>query len=406
MADQKKKVKIFYCYDPKDSLFLNTLEIWLGPLERSEQIETWGAHNMIGGTDRDSEIDRRLSEADIVLLLVSPDFNASEECDAQQKRAIELLKIKATFYVIPIILRHSQGIPDAFKNFQSLPKNERPIKDWADKDEAFREVYNGIKEVVEQMLDQPRQASDVSDGFIFIGHYPTGGYQWDNDLRPAPGLVEQQDILDAPWLVSRPIGILEIHQRYSLFEKRDALYEFAHLGSDKETILQFANKHGYLKQPVPLVYPEKVGQPDSFVWQGESFQTWMGGIEEMKFFLTLWEMIKGRQIEELKKYIIWRLETQTVHFIAEHRGRKGGSLLASKDVSPQLLYQWGWGEVLRPALYYLRKEITERTKGHLNLTLFPSPDNGTLISMVPDCLFNALYTLLSLEMRDHPVEPG
>jgi hypothetical protein len=192
-----------------------------------------------------------------------------------QQQAIELHEAKKTYSVIPIILRPVDWKQDPISKLKSLPQNERPVSKWKNKDEALLDVVLGIKEVVVTLLSEPQKQSGTREGVMFTGHYPANGYRWDNDLRPAPGLVKQESMPDAPWLVSQAIGILEIHQRYSIFEEKNVLRDFAALSPTAEVIKQFADRYGHLGSLEPLYYPEKVGQPDSILWKGEALQYWL-----------------------------------------------------------------------------------------------------------------------------------
>ena len=404
MTKQGRMVKIFYCYDPKDKTFLDDLEKCLTVLKRSGQVSTWGEHEIQGGADREHEIELHLRKSDVVLLLVSPDFLASDHCQMIQQEAMELREANKSFSVIPIILRHATWEQDTIGKLQPLPKDGRPVSAWEDRDKAFKHVVEEIKKVVDLFLSQPQQQSDVREGFMFIGLYSMNGYRWDHDLRPAPGLVKQENIPDAPWLVSQAVGILELSQRYSIFDEKNVLRDFAKLSPTAEAIKQFADSHGHLANAdlVPLNYPDKVGQPDSILWAGESLQFWLEEIEEMNILVTLWEMIQNRQIEALQEHIIWRLDPQVVLFIWKGRYGTRGAVIASKEISPWLFYQWKWGEVIRPAVHYLCTKINAQMHGGINPTLFPSFEME--MYMVPDSLRSALYVLLSMEVREHPIE--
>jgi len=252
----------------------------------------------------------------------------------------------------------------------------------------------------------------MKDGFLFIGFYPVGGYRWDHDLRPAPGLGEQENMSGAPWLVSEAVGIEELSQRYSIFRDKTALRDFAKLSPTAEAVQGFANDHGHLGNLVPLYYPGKVGQPDSVLWAGESLQFWLNEIEEMSMLVALWEMIRHKLIEALKEHIIWKRDPVSVLFVWESHSGQRGAVIASDEIapdeaSPELFYQWSRGEVIRPALSYLCGRINKRLKGHVNPTLFPSHKMGQKAEMymVPDSLCSALYLLLLMEVREYCVEP-
>jgi hypothetical protein len=119
----------------------------------------------------------------------------------------------------------------------------------------------------------------------------------------------------------------------------------------------------------------------------------------MNILVTLWEMIQNRQIEALQEHIIWRLDPLAVQFIWKGRYGARGAVIASKEISPWLFYQWKWGEVIRPAVHYLCSKINAQMQGDINPTLFPSQKME--MYMVPNSLLSALYVLLSMEVREH-----
>src|SRR5712691_10129341 len=99
-------VEIFFCYAHKDEELLNKLKTHLIPLYREGLIGLlWHDRNISAGTEWKQEIDVHLNTADVILLLVSPDFMASDYCYAiEMKRAIERHE-QDEACVIPIILR-------------------------------------------------------------------------------------------------------------------------------------------------------------------------------------------------------------------------------------------------------------------------------------------------------------
>lgn len=99
-------------------------------------------------------------EAQIILLLVSPDFMDSDYCYRKEmKQALERDQRREA-RVIPIILRHVywQGI---LGNLQALPTDAKPVKSWPDIDEAFFDVTEGIRTVVLQVGTKPVSPSQV-----------------------------------------------------------------------------------------------------------------------------------------------------------------------------------------------------------------------------------------------------
>src|SRR6516164_5345067 len=136
-------VKIFFCYAHEDEALLNKLKAHLKPLQRQELIDTWHDRDISAGAEWEAEIKKQLETADILLLLISPDFMDSEYCYAKEmKRALERHE-RGEARVILIILRHVHW-QDVLGNLQILPTDGKPVKSWRDEDEAFFDVVKGI----------------------------------------------------------------------------------------------------------------------------------------------------------------------------------------------------------------------------------------------------------------------
>ena len=99
------KVEIFFCYAHEDEALLNKLKTHLRPLQRQGLIDVWHDRDISAGTAWEQEIDRHLNAADMILLLISPDFMDSDYCyGTEMKKALERHK-RGEAWVIPIILR-------------------------------------------------------------------------------------------------------------------------------------------------------------------------------------------------------------------------------------------------------------------------------------------------------------
>lgn len=142
-------IKIVHCYARKDKGFLEELEQHLSALKHSGQITTWYDREILPGTNWKQEIDIRLLAADIVLLLISPNFISSNYCySTEMQRILHLRKINR-IHIIPIILRPVdwQGTP--IGDIQVLPTDGKPITAWRNRDEAFQDIVRGIRKVIE-----------------------------------------------------------------------------------------------------------------------------------------------------------------------------------------------------------------------------------------------------------------
>jgi hypothetical protein len=139
---------LFYSYSHKDEDLRVKLEAHLASLKREGLISEWHDRKIIAGTDSDCEIDEHLETADVILLLISSDFIASNYCfEKEATRAMERHESgEAT--VVPVILRPCSWQKLPFGKLQALPSDGKPVTSHRGKDKAFASVVDGIRAVV------------------------------------------------------------------------------------------------------------------------------------------------------------------------------------------------------------------------------------------------------------------
>ena len=97
-------MRAFISYSHNDKAALDRLHVHLKNLTREGRIETWYDRNILAGGELDAEIERELEASDLFLLLVSPDFIASDYCvEREMRRALER-HAAGTARVVPIIV--------------------------------------------------------------------------------------------------------------------------------------------------------------------------------------------------------------------------------------------------------------------------------------------------------------
>ncbi len=144
-------IKLFYSYSHKDEVLRNELETHLKLLKRQKVIDTWHDRKIGIGTEWKDAIDENLEAADIILLLISADFLASDYCwDIEVKQAIKRHKEKSAV-VIPIALRPCDTSGTDFMTLQGLPKDFKPVITWEHQDEAFTDIAKGIRACAEKI---------------------------------------------------------------------------------------------------------------------------------------------------------------------------------------------------------------------------------------------------------------
>ena len=140
-------VEIFLAYAPEDKTFVEELDKHLNPLEQAGVISCWDDRDIEPGLELDSEIIRHLDTANIILLLISPDFLSSDDCKKKVSRAMERHE-RDKARVIPIYLRSVDWDNTPFRHLVWLPRDGRPIKSSTNKDKAFAEVASEVREIV------------------------------------------------------------------------------------------------------------------------------------------------------------------------------------------------------------------------------------------------------------------
>ena len=140
---------VFFSYSHKDEELRDHLETHLSLLKREGIIEAWHDRRIVAGDEFGGSISDELERADIILLLVSPDFIASDYCyDVEMTRAMERYEAGEA-RVIPIILRPCDWKTAPFGKLQGAPKDARAITQWPDLDEAFLDVVMKIRNAVQ-----------------------------------------------------------------------------------------------------------------------------------------------------------------------------------------------------------------------------------------------------------------
>jgi hypothetical protein len=144
-------IQVFYSYAHEDEDLRTELNKHLILLQRQGVIVGWHDRRITAGTKWSGEIDAHLQRAQIILLLVSADFLASDYCyEVELQRAMTRHEADEA-RVIPIILRAVDWSSAPFGLLQALPQDGRPITSWSNRDEAFHDVARGIRAVAEEI---------------------------------------------------------------------------------------------------------------------------------------------------------------------------------------------------------------------------------------------------------------
>ena len=147
-----RRLRVFCSYAHADEGLLKALHNHLATLRRVYGLSIWYDREILPGDDFSDEIDRHLATSDIVLLLISPDFLASDYCYCREMRRAINRHAAGRSRVVPIILRHCDWKATPLNRIQALPKDGKPVNTWHRRDEALLDVVKGVRRAVEELL--------------------------------------------------------------------------------------------------------------------------------------------------------------------------------------------------------------------------------------------------------------
>ena len=151
-------VTLFISYAHKDEALRAELDAHLKLMQRTGLVQKWDDRLLKPGEEWRKGIDDNLERADIILLLVSADFLASDFCwQEEMEHALERHQTgKAR--VIPIIIRNADWTQAKFAKLQALPKEGQAVTLWPDRDSAWTNVAEGIRRVAEEIRSKRSRA--------------------------------------------------------------------------------------------------------------------------------------------------------------------------------------------------------------------------------------------------------
>ena len=148
---EDRPIEVFYSYSHEDEDYRKKLGKHLSVLRRAGLIADWHDRDINAGIAWQEEIDRHLLSADIVLLLVSASFIASDYCwGDEMSNALARHKEKKA-RVVPIILHPCGWLMTPLNELQCVPRDNKAISLWPNEHAAFDDVLTEIAKVVDDL---------------------------------------------------------------------------------------------------------------------------------------------------------------------------------------------------------------------------------------------------------------
>ncbi len=142
------RAEVFFSYAHEDELWKMELEKHLSLLQRQGLITAWHDRKIIAGAEWAHEIDTHLKTASLILLLVSADFLASNYCWGVELKEAMQRHQAGQACVIPILVRPVDWKESPLGQLQALPRDNKAISSWSNRDEALTGVVDGIRQAL------------------------------------------------------------------------------------------------------------------------------------------------------------------------------------------------------------------------------------------------------------------
>ncbi len=175
-AEKPRRGKVLiYMTAPEDIKLLKQLRQHMSPLKRRNLIEEWVIESILGGSDWKSDLDKHLHDADIILLLISPYFVASEYYESVEKLFASMEQEEGKALIIPILLRPTDYNHLPFANLRWLPADAEAVTMWKNRDEPLSLIVTSIDKLIE---GEERE--------LFVSHGDTLPRYWSVPYNPNP----------------------------------------------------------------------------------------------------------------------------------------------------------------------------------------------------------------------------
>ncbi|MEZ5044147.1 MAG: toll/interleukin-1 receptor domain-containing protein [Saprospiraceae bacterium] len=196
------EIPVFYSYSHKDENFRKELVTHLELLRRNNLIAGWSDREIAPGSNWEEEINFNIQKAKIILLLISPDFIASDYCyETETIFALEQHENNKA-KVVPIIIRPCLWKLSQFSHLQVLPKEGKALTTWENKDSAWLNVAEGIIKVVEELRENRKKEIQNSKNVVS-----------DSNIKASRDIVigDSNYIITNHGSIEQQVNIEEIH---------------------------------------------------------------------------------------------------------------------------------------------------------------------------------------------------
>jgi tetratricopeptide (TPR) repeat protein len=195
ITNTAREILLVCSYALEDAAFWKELHKHLLPLQQ-RGLSMWGMRDVPVGHARAAMLPAALDRADLILLLLSPDFLASFECFHVEMRLAMERSAEGNARVLPVLVRPVDLSEVPAGALRPLPENARPVTLWPNRDAAFLNIARGVKRVVEELTARARGTSLAQETLPDENSTPPQP-RWSVPYRRNPLFTGRETILHA-----------------------------------------------------------------------------------------------------------------------------------------------------------------------------------------------------------------
>jgi internalin A len=143
-------LSLFICYAHANERLVKQLKPSLTVLARRGYIAPWRDTDLVPGEDWDETIKGKLSNAQMILFMVSRQFLASHYITTEERPLAMRLMAEKKAVVLPVLLLPCSWKAEDFARLEKLPRKDDPVSSFNPRDQAWALAEEGIVRAVEK----------------------------------------------------------------------------------------------------------------------------------------------------------------------------------------------------------------------------------------------------------------
>lgn len=163
--------QVFIGYSPNDLSFFQQLNTHLAPLERLGSIKVHHEGCINPGSEWRRNIEQFLSSADLIILLISADFIASEFCYVVELEQALMRHHAGLTHLLPVIVRDCAWQQLPIGTLRALPDRCTSVLSHPNPDQVWATLCNTLRQLLDKVGERPESRTPSTHSVP-----PGGGY--------------------------------------------------------------------------------------------------------------------------------------------------------------------------------------------------------------------------------------